>query len=209
MLNNKQIRLLQLLDKKVGNCNLCALRNGGRCIPSWNKNVKYAIIGQSPNYSDIRRQTFFNGRSGDILTTELANNGFKASQFLMINSVQCMTVGSNRPTSEQLNICKEYIRKYIRIINPEKILCLGNYAKYIFTGDTMGTLRRRGKFRNFSFDEDDYIEYPVLFTINPSYCIYNEEDGLRMLREDIKLFKETDFERKSDWMFSKEDFLII
>ena len=83
---------------------------------------------------------------------------------------------------------------------------MGNYAKYIFTEDITGILRQRGVFKTLSLREK---EYPVLFTIHPAYCIYNQEDGVPMLREDIKLFKDTEFEKESEWLFTEDEFTIF
>jgi len=205
MLSDKQIRMLQILDKQVSNCRRCGLSNNGHCVPTWSSNSKYVIIGQAPSHIDIRKKTFFNGRTGDILINELGGSGFKASQFLMLNSVQCGTNGVN-PGIDELDNCVDFVRKYIKVIQPEKVLCLGNYAKYVFTKDTLGVLRRRGKYEEF--DLGNNIIVPVFFTINPSYCLYNEEHGLRMLKEDIKLFKDTEFQRYNNWLLSAEDFLV-
>lgn len=206
MLTPKKVRMLQILDKQVSNCNKCSLHNFGTAIPYWGPYTKYIIIGESPGYNDIRKKKPFNGAVGDILTQELSNVKFKASEFLIINTVQCRTANANKPKDNQILACRDYIRKYIKVVDPEKILCLGNYAKSIFTGNTTGVLRERGKFRTYSFG--DYKEYPVLFTIHPAYCIYNQEDGLPMLKEDILLFRNTKFEKKSSWLLSEEDFLV-
>jgi uracil-DNA glycosylase len=76
------------------------------------------------------------------------------------------------------------------VIKPEKILCLGNYAKYMFSGNLQGILRQRGHFMEGDIG-DGYV-FPVLFTIHPAYCIYNREEGTEFLRQDIALFKEKD-----------------
>lgn len=205
MLTPKKIRMLQLLDKQVSSCSACILSNNGTAIPFWGKHSKYVLINESPGYYSIKNRIPFYGGVGDILKNELSRVGFKARDFLIINSVQCRSIGN--PSEKQVASCKMFLRKYIKVINPEKILCLGNYAKYIFTNNVMGVLRERGKFNNYKLEGSDK-EYPVLFTIHPAYCLYNREDGLPMLREDIELFKNTEFERRVNWMFSKEDFLI-
>jgi len=128
--------------------------------------------------------------------------GFKASDFLIINAIQCAI--KTKPDEMRMQSCQQHLRKYIKVINPEKILCLGNYAKYIFTGDITGILKKRGKFREYSLGEKK--KYPVLLTIHPAYCIYNQEEGIPMLAEDIKFFMDTEFERESDWLFTEDDF---
>ena len=211
MLSKKQIRMLILLDKQVKTCQRCGLHKNGTAIPYWTADSKYVIIGEAPGYNEVRRQTPFVGQAGKILIENLHNIGFKSKDFLIINSVQCRPQQNNtnsKPTEQELGICQSYVRKYIKVINPEKILSLGNYAKYIFTGDITGILRQRGKFNELSFKILGDVTYPILFTIHPAYCIYNAEEGLPMLREDIKLFKDTKFEKESDWLFTEDEFKI-
>lgn len=208
MLTDKQIRMGQLLDKQVANCAKCDLVSNGKCVPFWTPKSKYAIIGQAPSYREIKKRIPFSGSSGEILTSVLGEKGFKASEFLIINSVQCKpdVRSYGKPTLDQLNGCQDFIRKYLKVIRPEKILCLGNYGKHIFTNNIIGVMRQRGSFVEYDLGHD--VILPVLCTISPSYCIHNREEGLVMLKEDIALFKNTHFQRVSDWLLSEEDFLV-
>ncbi len=205
MLTQRQIRMLQLLDKQVRNCKDCELHSHGSLVPMWSTDSRYVIIGESPSYSEIRKQSPYLGAAGDILTGELEKVGFNAKDFLIINTVQCAI--KSKPDEVRIQSCQQYLRKYIKVINPEKILCLGNYAKYIFTGDTTGILRKRGRFREYSIGGGR--TYQVLLTINPAYCIYNPEEGIPMLAEDIRLFKDTEFEIESNWLFSEDEFNLL
>lgn len=210
MLDPKRIRMLQLLDQQVKNCLLCSLNQNGTAIPYWTPEAKYAIIGEAPGYNEVRKKTPFVGAAGKILTEELSNAGFKASDFLIINTVQCRPVSGNanaKPNTSQIHHCQGYLRKYLKVVDPEKILCLGNFAKYIFSGNLTGILGQRGSFREYKLEGSDKT-YPVLFTVHPAYCIYNAEEGTEMLRKDIKLFKDTKFERESDWLLTENDFLV-
>jgi len=211
MLSNKQIRLLELLDKQVKNCRGCLLHNNGKSIPYWKSESKYAIISETPNYNEVRTKLPLMGAAGEILREQLGRVGFSSKDFLIINTVQFRAAsgtGNGKPDEGQIITCQNYLRKYLKIVNPEKILCLGNYAKYIFTGNTQGVLRERGKFQHFKLNGSE-VEYPVLFTINPAYCIYNMEEGTRILQQDIKLFKDSKFEKPMDWFLDESDFLII
>lgn len=208
MLTDKQIRMAQLLDKQVAKCTKCSLVSNGKCVPFWTPKSKYAIIGQSPSYREVNKRIPFSSPSGDILTSVLGKSGFKASEFLIINSVQCRSDVRNfgKPTPDQLDKCHDFIRKYLKVIRPEKVLCLGNYGKHIFTNNVIGVMRQRGSFVEYDLGHDTTI--PVLCTISPSYCIHNRDEGLVMLEEDIELFKSTHFQRVSDWLLSEEDFLV-
>jgi len=208
MLTSKQIRMLQLLDKQVKNCNKCELHSNGTAIPYWTPNSKYVIICEAPGYNEVRKQSPFVGAAGEILTRELEKVNFSSNDFLILNTVQCRPVSGNRnskPNETQIECCQGHLRRYIKVVNPEKILCLGNYAKYLFTGDLQGILRQRGTFNEYTLEGSDK-KYPVLFTIHPAYCIYNSEEGIPMLQNDIEFFKDSEFERQTDWLLSEDDF---
>jgi DNA polymerase len=201
MLTIKQIKMLKLLDKQVMNCNLCELKSNGTAKPYWTPDSKYAIIGEIPGVNEVRQQIPFLGAAGKILTDELSKVNFESKDFLIINTVQCRPNDSKKPNEDQIIKCQVYLRKYLKVIKPEKILCLGNYAKYIFTNNFYGVLAQRGVF--FDGELDGGVKIPALITVHPAYCIYNSDEGLPMLRNDIKLFKETNF---VDWMFTEDDF---
>jgi uracil-DNA glycosylase len=211
MLDKRKIRMLELLDKQVMNCTCisCGLKKNGTVKPFWTPNSKFAIITEAPGFNEIRRQVPFSGQVGKILTDELSKVGFKADDLFVINTVQCKPTINGRnvkPSEVQMRYCQSYIRKYLKVINPYKILCLGNYAKFLFTEKIGGITGERGEFRNFKL-EGSNKEYPVLFTFHPAYCIYNEE-GLSFLKQDVKLFKDKEFNRNSDWFLTEEEFLI-
>jgi DNA polymerase len=166
------------------------------------------IISESPNLAEINKGSHFVGAAGDILRKVLKELGFHSRYFSVLNSVQCKTIydlpNKGKPEYDQLNECKNYIRKYIKVINPEKIICLGNYAKYIFTGTTTGILRERGIFNTFGLGSG--YSFPVLFTVHPAFCVFNE-DGLPLLKEDFKLFKKADFEIMGEFI-KEHEFMI-
>lgn len=212
MLSDKQIRMLQLLDKQVKTCRICDIYRNGCLVPFWTPSSKYVIIGEVPGFNDIRKQTPFIGAAGEILSKVFKKAGMDARDFLILHTIQCRpnsrsSGGAGKPTEIQVKNCQSFLRKYIKVVKPEKILCLGNYAKYLFTGNFQGVLRERSVFRECTLDGSNIL-YPVLFTIHPAYCIYNTEEGLPMFKSDIDIFNNAVFEIKVDWLFSEDEFKI-
>ena len=217
MLTPKQTRMLEILDNQVKRCEDCSLCVGGKVIPSWHQNSRYCIIGEAPGQYEVQQQMPLVGGAGQVLTNELGDLGFKKSDFLILNSVQCRPINyKDKPDERQLGLCQKWIRKYLKVLRPEKILCLGNYAKWYFTRSFTGIMRDRGVWRFYNsdltlgdFDGVTSLEYNVLFTVHPAFCIYNEE-GSELLHKDLLLFKNTKFERTfySDREFSEEEFML-
>jgi DNA polymerase len=181
--------------------------------PLWNPFNRYAIIGEAPGYNEVKGGIPFIGQAGEILTNLLLEIGLKRTDFFIINSVNCRPLrggGDNvngKPTRSQLHACQDWLRKYLKVVNPEKILCLGNYAKYYFTESYEGVMSQRGVFRQYKLDENSR-SYPVLITVHPAFLMYNEEQGLPALKEDLQLFKEFKNTVEENWTFKEEEFNI-
>jgi len=202
MLTTKQIRMLVLLDNKIRVCKKCDLHNNGRCKPFYTKESRYAIIGEAPGSNEVRDNEPFTGAAGDILWETMADHGLEKDKFLIINSVNCRPVDENqswkngKPTEDQQDCCREWVRKYIRVFEPEKILVLGNYAMYSALGHGQGIMKLNATI----IDENQvnfalagtlgYDNAPYVLSVHPAFCIYRKDEGLQMLSESIARFKE-------------------
>jgi uracil-DNA glycosylase len=187
MMTKKQIRMLELLDEMILKCEKCSLFENGRAKPYWTKNSRYAIIGEAPGADEVKEGTPFIGKAGNILWDALGEYKLSRSDFLIINSANCRPKVGNKngkPTKIQMERCKPWIVKYLKVIKPEKILILGNYA--------LETMLNEGNIleRNGELTRLDEFNCYVYKSVHPAYCIYNKENGVDMLRKSIKIFRE-------------------
>jgi uracil-DNA glycosylase len=187
-MNNKQIRMLQLLDEQILSCTDCELCKNGRAKPFWSLQSEYLIIGEAPGEEEVINDTPFIGRAGRILWNIMNVYGLYREQFGIINSVNCRPVagGKNgKPAYEQTLKCNKWIRKYVHALNPKKILLLGSYAIKIMTN------RDGGITANNAMEEIVHVNgkrYITIKSVHPAYTIYSGSDML--LRESISKFKE-------------------
>lgn len=188
MLNNRQKKLLTLLDDKIENCKQCKLYENGKCLPYWTPISEYVIIGEAPGRDEVENNEPFVGRAGRILWGIFSEFGFRKEQFAIINSVNCRPVtsrGTNgKPTPLQQGSCYPWIRKFIKIINNEKILVLGSYAKRTLTGTPHG-IKKINATREYNYVFDGYM----FFSVHPALSLYDQNEGKKLLREAIKNFK--------------------
>jgi DNA polymerase len=206
MLTDKQIKLLKLLCTQIYTCKKCGLYVNGRATPYWTPSSRYLIIGEAPGYHETRSNIPFVGSAGKVLTDVLTELNYKREDFCIINSVNCRPVEGMRngkPIPEELDLCQDWLRKFIKVINPEKIICLGNYAKYFFTKNTYGVLRERGNIKIFNLDNK---EIPYIVTVHPAYCLYNDQ-GIEILKTDFSTFKGIQT-YQSDFL-SEDDFIVV
>ena len=168
-------------------CTNCPLYEGGRCLPHWTPISEYVIIGEAPGKDEVNNEPFV-GKAGKQLWEAMEELGFRKEQFGIINSVNCRPVDGNKngkPTEEEQQECFQWVRKFIKIISPDKALVMGNYAKYIFTGSKMGIKRMNASSGYYSL-----LKLPLIYSVHPAVTIYDGENGRRQLRDAIRFFRE-------------------
>jgi DNA polymerase len=204
MLTNKQLRILELLCSQIKECIRCNLHHGGRCRPFYTPASKYVIIGEAPGAQEVRQNAPFSGQAGKILWETIYNNKLKIIDFAIINSVNCRPTDgykNTKPTLYDVKACQQWIRKFIKVIKPEKVLILGNYAMETMLGRITGIT----KFNATDGTLTEYDNTPYLISVHPAYAIYNKDKGQQMLNESIKEFynmkKPTQFKPLDDSLF--------
>lgn len=198
MLSNKQIRMLELLDEIMYNCRNCELYNGGHVTPYWTPFSRYVIIGEAPGAEEVEKNEPFIGKAGKILWNIMDNNNLRKEEFLIVNSVNCRPTDGKKnlkPNVDQINICKKNWLKYIKVSEPEKMLILGNYANGSISGKYDGIVSiNSSSYSYYYLDKESgrnkTIEY--IASVHPSYCIYNHEEGYKLLSRSILNFKRCD-----------------
>lgn len=185
-MDKKQLRILSLLDNMIGECKKCSLFQNGRAKPYWVSSSRFAIIGEAPGFDEVRENSPFVGKAGNILWDAVKRNGLSREDFLIINSVNCRPVVGNKngkPSNEQMEQCRPWIRKYLKVLKPRAILILGGYALFTILGES-DIMKHSGKeVHSREFD------CPVVISVHPAFTIYNPSKGEQLLKESIEKFR--------------------
>jgi DNA polymerase len=186
--------MLELLTDQIGQCKLCNLYFGGRCKPWFTKKSRFVIVGEAPGRQEVVENTPFIGMAGNWLwSTIKLVTGYDRQDFAVINSVNCRPTDPDgrrnlKPQVEHMSQCKKWVRKFIKVMEPEKLLILGNYAMNSILGRPSGILKVNssdGRFMN-----DEFLKgLPYVVSVHPAYCIYNSEEGPGLLKESISKFQ--------------------
>ena len=185
-MNTKQYRMLQILDEQITSCEKCNLYRTGRTKPYWTQTSKYVIIGEAPGRDEVALNTPFVGTAGKHLWEMMAFHDFVREDFLIINSVNCRPMMGNingKPTLHEMKKCKQWIRKYIKVLEPKIILVMGNYAMDMMTGESSGITDM-----NATIEES--TEYGrIILSVHPMMCIYSGSKGKQKLYDSIRLLR--------------------
>lgn len=122
MLDERQIRLLELLEDKISQCDYCDFHTK-KCLPYWTPLSKYLIIGKHPNDNEIDNEPLLDKN----LWATMDKCGFRKEEFAIINNVQCQPPAD--PPWKNKVICEPWVRKFVKILEPQKILMLTEFRR--------------------------------------------------------------------------------
>lgn len=191
MLSDKQIKLLTLLDKQIQSCTRCSLYKTGRCKPYWTPKSKYVVVLEAPGSDEVKKNTPVIGRAGDELWKIADHFSLPREHFLIINSVNCRPVipGTNKngkPSKDQIKTCREWVRKYIKVLKPEKGIIMGGYSLFTIF-DQEGIMKV-----NSTTEYSEEFDTNFVKSVHPAICIYSGEKGKNMLFKSFEMFMEVE-----------------
>jgi len=139
------MRQLEKLNSKIRNCKKCPLwKTRKNAVPGEGPtNAKIMILGQAPGAMEDKTGKPFVGRAGKFLNQllELAKikrekprtriNSVRGRIFIT-SPVKCFPPKNRKPTKKEVETCLPYLKRQIEIINPRKIILLGEIAFRLF-----------------------------------------------------------------------------
>ena len=142
-------------------------------ISRGNPTAKLLIVGEAPGPEENVRGKPFVGRAGQMLDKVLEAANFDPEKDVYItNSVFRMPPGTDgkpfrKPTSEEIDYYRPYVREIIRLVDPLIMLLTGNVACESILGKT-GITRLRGQWTELQGRWIMPIFHPSYLLRNPS-----------------------------------------
>ena len=149
--------LLDELRARVEACRACPLADGRTQVVfgDGNPQARVLIIGEAPGKNEDEQGVPFVGRAGQNLNALLEIAGIAREDVFIANVLKCRPPSNRDPRAEEIASCAEFLREQTRLIDPEFIVTLGNFAtKFILKTEVgitklHGTLQQAGKFKVF------------------------------------------------------------
>lgn len=172
--------MLNLYNNK---CKLCPLYKDARsvCVPGRGKiPARVLFLGESPGEEEDKNNEVFVGRTGDLLTSILANTSIGSINYYITNAVKCHPLANAKPDIGIIETCSQkYLRQELKIIKPELIICLGKIAAMALLQDTKIKVGEKRE-TIFYTDKPLYTGIPFIVTYHPAATFHQPE-----LLEDI------------------------
>ena len=132
-----------------------------------NPHAKLMFIGEGPGYDEDMQGRPFVGRAGQLLNKMIAAMQFAREEVYIANVVKCRPPGNRVPSPDEAAACIGYLKRQIKLVQPEVIVLLGATAVNFLLGKRDGITKLRGKWLG-------YEGIPVMPTFHPAFLLRQE-----------------------------------
>ncbi|NOS86173.1 MAG: uracil-DNA glycosylase [Ignavibacteria bacterium] len=161
-------------------CGLGKLRNNF-VFGVGNPNADVVVIGEAPGADEDAQGEPFVGRAGQLLNKILEATGFKREEVFILNILKCRPPGNRNPAPDEAELCRPYLEKQLKLINPKLLLLLGKVASETLLKTKEPLNKLRGKVH-------DYKGWKLMITFHPAALLRNP-NWKRPTWEDMQQFK--------------------
>lgn len=120
----------EALEQACLQCNKCKL-SGGRTNVVFgvgNKNADILFVGEGPGEQEDIQGLPFVGPAGKLLDDMLSIIDLDRSKVYIANIVKCRPPHNRDPQDDEQDLCIDYLRRQVALIQPKIIVCLGRIA---------------------------------------------------------------------------------
>ncbi|HAX49957.1 MAG TPA: uracil-DNA glycosylase [Ignavibacteria bacterium] len=174
---------LDELNSKINTCMKCGL---GKTRTNFvfgvgNPKADVVVIGEAPGADEDSQGEPFVGKAGQLLNKILEATGFSRDEVFILNILKCRPPGNRNPAPDEVELCRPYLEKQLKLINPKLILLLGKVASESLLKTKEPLNKLRGK-------THDYKGWKVRVTFHPAALLRNP-NWKRPTWEDMLEFK--------------------
>jgi DNA polymerase len=144
-------------------------------------NADLMIVDFSVSAHDDMINTYYSGRSGEILTNMITNVlSLKIEDVYFTHIVKCKPLNSNRPSMSEFDSCKNYLFMQMEFIKPKVIVTLGF--------DAYAKLCDDDNFEEVRGHVIDFKDYKLIPIYHPQYMMRNPQSK-KITLNDLKTIK--------------------
>ena len=147
--------------------------------------ARLMIVGEAPGKNEDLQGEPFVGAAGRLLDELLAGIDITRSEVYIANVLKCRPPANRDPRPDEIESCKPYLREQIRLIKPEVVMTLGNFATKLLLQTETGITRLRGE------RYDWWLGAVLIPTFHPAAALRGGERVKNQMREDFALVRTT------------------
>ncbi len=175
------MRSLEEIEREAINCRKCELCETRTTVVFGvgNPNAEVMFIGEAPGRQEDLGAEPFIGAAGKLLNSLLELAGLRREEIYIANILKCRPPQNRDPRPDEIEVCTPYLREQVKVINPDVLVTLGNFATRFILKTDRGITSIRGKAYTSG-------KFYVLPTFHPAAAIYDKLKH-KPLEDDFKL----------------------
>jgi DNA polymerase len=148
-----------------------------------NPRARLMFVGEAPGKNEDLQGEPFVGAAGKLLDTLLGEIGIVRPEVYIANVLKCRPPGNRDPRPDEIDACKGYLREQIRLIAPEVVMTLGNFASKLLLKTEVGITRLRGRPHKW------WLGALLVPTFHPAAALRGGDRVTNQMREDFALVR--------------------
>ena len=200
---NKEQELNILKEAILEDKTLPLRENGKLVFGKGNPEAKIVFIGEAPGEKEAEQGVPFVGRAGQELDKLLRTINLSLEEVYICNILKFRPPKNRDPNIEEIKTHTPYLIKQLKIIDPEIIITLGNYAtKFVlanFKAEDMkliqGISKLHGIIKTISLENKQFKVIPIY---HPAAMLYNPRLRDSFERDFFVIAKTLGLEIRSD-----------
>ena len=153
-------------------------------------NSEIFFIGEAPGRNEDLQGLPFVGRAGKLFDELLNSVDLTRKEVYITNILKCRPPKNRNPLKSEIEQCRGYLEKQIKIIKPKIIVTLGNFASSfvfdLFKLNNSKISEIHGKV--FQSKKED-TDIKIIPQYHPAFAIYNPNNK-KILLKDFTIIKE-------------------
>jgi len=182
---SQNVEILDQLRARALVCVKCALSDTRTNVVFGvgDPQARLMFVGEAPGKNEDLQGEPFVGAAGKLLDTLLDEIGLVRSDVYIANVLKCRPPGNRDPKTEEIEACKGYLREQIRLIAPEVVMTLGNFATRLLLNTEVGITRLRGQSYQW------WLGASLVPTFHPAAALRSGERVTNQMREDFAMVR--------------------
>ncbi|MDP9144139.1 MAG: uracil-DNA glycosylase [Actinomycetota bacterium] len=145
--------------------------------------ARLMFVGEAPGKNEDLQGEPFVGAAGKLLDSLLGEIGLQRPEVYIANVLKCRPPGNRDPKTEEIDACKGYLREQIRLVAPEVVMTLGNFATKLLLNTEVGITRLRGRPHPW------WLGAVLVPTFHPAAALRSGDRVTDQMREDFALVR--------------------
>lgn len=174
------IRWLDELAEEIRVCPRCRLaETRTHAVPGdGDPTAGIMLVGEGPGEQEDLAGSPFVGKSGQLLTGELAKIGLPRHSIFITNIVKCRPPGNRAPLPDEVEACQDYLMAQIALIGPRLVVLVGGQALQAIVSKNLFITKARSRV----YRKQGILYVPIL---HPSAAL-RSANTMELFLEDIR-----------------------